>query len=144
MNFPLKPEPDSTQIPSRAYCLVCEERIGEVHGFVRLTAGAILHEDETKMNGGLSSLMDTVFSLWYHGPHPSKKREDGKFEITSMDNAEHSMDIVAPTGCGQVDIHFCSSKCLKDFFGALVDSFESGISTANSEYERRKVEPGGR
>ena len=140
MNFPLHTNPESSQIPSGANCLICEKRIGEGYGFVRLTTGAILHDNKKRKYGEPSELMDSIFSLWYHGAHPTKKGENGRIEITSMDNAEHHMDIVSSTQGGQIDIHFCSSTCLREFFGSVVDSFESGISIAESEYEKRKVE----
>jgi len=143
MNFPLHAHPESLQIPSGANCLICEKKIGEVHGFLRLTTGAILYGNRKRKNGGPSDLMDSIFHLWYHGAHPSKKRDDEKIKITSMDNAEYHMEVVSPAQGGQVDIHFCSSKCLRDFFGSVVDSLESGISTANIEFDRLKVEQDG-
>jgi hypothetical protein len=118
---------DSCQIPEGASCLTCGRRIGEIEGFVRLTAGAILYSDRKRTSGGPSETMDTVLSLWYHGPHPVTGKTEGGKTIIGMDNQEFSMDIVEPLRGGQVDIHFCSSPCLSAFFAEIVAAFNAGI-----------------
>lgn len=127
MNFPLKAPKESCQIPDAAICLVCAKKIGEVEGFVRLTTGAMLYENSKRDTGGSSPLMDTIFSLWYHGPHPViGKAEDGR-PIISMDNKQFEMDVVEPIKGGQVDIHFCSASCLSTFFSEIVARFQQGV-----------------
>ncbi len=73
-------------------------------------------------------MMDTVFSLWYHGSHPvTGHTEDGR-TIIGMDHAECELNIVDPVRGGQVDIHFCSTACLSIFFTSVVHQFEAAIN----------------
>jgi len=131
MQFPLKPSADSCQIPTDPSCLCCGTKAGEIEGFIRLTTGAILYTDRKRDTGGPSHKMDTVFSLWYHGPHPIMGvTEDGKVDL-GMNINEYKMDVVEPLSGGQVDIHFCSTSCLSRFFTEIVTSFQSGIDEAN-------------
>jgi hypothetical protein len=140
MKFPLIADPETMQIPQGANCIVCGAAVGEHLGFVRLTFGGMLYHDKKRRSGGPSDRMDSVFSLWHHGPHPSKENKDGTIELTSMDNAEHRMEIVTPTKGGQADILFCTSNCLRSFFASAVEGFEEGITKAEREFEQRKVE----
>lgn len=136
MNLPLKASSDSLQIPEGATCLKCGKKIGEIEGFIRLTAGAMLYSDKNRETGGPSDRMDTIFSLWYHGPHPvTGTTEDGR-SIIGMDNEECHLEIVEPVRGGQVDIHFCSTHCLSSFFGAVVEQFNTAIEgTRNAEQD---------
>ena len=127
MKLPLKPDPDTLAVPAESVCVVCGGKIGETEGFIRLTAGAILHCDEKRDCGGPSDLMETLLSLWYHGPHPITGTTDDDRPIISMDNEEFHLDIVERGPGGQVDIHFCSSPCLSKFLADVVEQFEAGI-----------------
>ncbi len=136
MQFPLKASTDSCQIPEGPSCLTCGVKIGEIEGFIRLTTGAILYTNRKRDTGGPSDKMDTVFSLWYHGPHPvTGMTEDGR-SIIGMNNTEFSLDVVEPLQGGQVDIHFCSTPCLATFFSTMIEHFDAGIKQAANEAEQ--------
>ncbi len=136
MQFPLKAPTDSCQIPEGPFCLTCGVNIGEIEGFIRLTTGAILYTNRKRDTGGPSDKMDTVFSLWYHGPHTvTGTTEDGR-HIIDMNNTGFSMDIVEPLQGGQVDIHFCSTACLGSFFSKVVKRFDDGIQEATEQAEQ--------
>jgi hypothetical protein len=130
MHFPLKALSDSLQIPDGPSCLICSDKIGEIEGFIRLTAGAILYVNRERNTGGPSDKMDTVFSLWYHGPHSVTGTTADGCPIIDLNNTEFSMDVVEPLQGGQVDIHFCSTACLGSFFSSVVKHFDDGIKTA--------------
>jgi len=132
MKLPLKPTGGffgfKSQVPGNGKCLVCSKRIGEAYGFIRLTSGALLYDSKKKESGGSSPMMESILSLWYHGPHPSKNTGDGKIELTSLDNAEYTLDIVEGSEGGQIDINFCS---------ALVVDVELGLAIAWCPASRR-------
>lgn len=130
MKLPLKTASDSCEIPEGANCLICEKKIGEIEGFIRLTAGSILYCNKKRDTGGPSDMMDTVFSLWYHGPHPVTEHTEGGRATIGMNNDECELNIVDPVRGGQVDIHFCSTACLSTFFTSVVHQFESAINHA--------------
>lgn len=135
MNLPLQPSPGSSAIPGGPTCLKCGKKIGEIEGFIRLTSGAILYCDKKRDTGGPSDRMDSVFSLWYHGPHPvTGTTEDGR-PIIGISNNECRFEIVTPVRGGQVDIHFCSTPCLSSFFAEVVTQFDDAIETTqNAEH----------
>ncbi|HWL51683.1 MAG TPA: hypothetical protein VNQ90_04565 [Chthoniobacteraceae bacterium] len=119
MKLPLKTKNNSSQIPEGATCLICNAKIGEIEGFIRLTTGAILYCDKKRDTGGPSDKMDTVFSLYYHGPHP----------VIGMNHDECYLNIVEPVRGGQVDLHFCSTSCLSTFFASIVHQFDHSIKS---------------
>ncbi len=132
MNFPLKASPGTLEIPSEPLCLKCRKKIGEIEGFIRLTTGAVLYPTKKRDWGGPSDKMETVFELWYHGPHPVIGIAENGLPMIGMDNQEFTMDIVEPLRGGQVDIHFCSTPCLSLFFSEIVASFDAGIARATT------------
>ena len=137
MKFPIKVAEGTLEFPDTPFCPICGKRFGEAHGFIRLTTGAILFRSKKRDCGGPDHLMDTVFKLWYHGPHPSVQHEDGTIELTSVDNAEYKMDIVEPLQGGQVDIHVCSVDCLEAFFKNVTNAFRQQVTQADDEFIAR-------
>ena len=80
--------------------------------------------------------MDTVFSLWYHGPHPvTGETEDGR-AVIGMDNKEFHLDIVERARGGQVDIHFCSASCVSTFFSEVAARLAEGIEETEKPNKR--------
>lgn len=137
MQLPIKVAEGTLEFPDKPYCPICGNRFGEAHGFIRLTTGAILFRTKKRNYGGPDRMMDTVFKLWYHGPHPSVQHEDGTIELTSLDNAECHLNIVEPTQGGQVDIHVCSVDCLEAFFKNVTNVFRQHVKQADDEFNAR-------
>jgi hypothetical protein len=91
-------------------CVVCKRSCGEPGEFLMLTAGAILHTDATRQNGGPDDLMSGFFTLVKHGAEP-----DGPYV---------TLDIVRDLVGGQADLLFCSGTCMREFFNSAVDELE--------------------
>ena len=124
MKFPLLPSPETLQVPESACCLVCGNEVGEGPGYVRLTVGAILFKDKSCLYGGPSEKMQTVFAL-VHQERNGMETPSGQSPPRLGERLR--FDVAVPTKGGQVDLIFCSSKCLRELFGSIVDAFEKKI-----------------
>jgi hypothetical protein len=91
-------------------CVVCKRPCGEPGEFLWLAAGAVLHDNAARQTGGPNELMSAYFSLIKHGAEPN-----GPFV---------RLDLVRDLVGGQADLLFCSSECLREFFGSAVDELE--------------------
>lgn len=91
-------------------CRVCMKSCGEPGDFLELSAGAILHDDETRMNGGPDDLMSAHLTLIKHGAEP-----EGPYVV---------LEIVRDLIGGQAELLFCSGECLRRFFKDAVDELE--------------------
>ena len=95
---------------ARPQCVVCGIRCGEPGTFLALEAGALLHVDATRQDGGPHDLMSAYLALVNHGTEP-----DGPYV---------RLDIVNDLKGGQADLLFCSSECLRAFLNSAVDELE--------------------
>ena len=132
MKFPLKANKDSSQIPGKALCLSCEKKAGEIEGFIQLTTGSYFYTDKKREYGGPHFQMDAIFSIWYHGPHKVMGKDEDGTKIIDLDNKELTLEVIEPVVGGQVDFHFCSIKCLEDFFLKIVSELKNEMSTIES------------
>src|SRR5688572_29873618 len=96
--------------PAYPQCVVCTRSCGEPGEFLVLEAGAILHDDETRQNGGPDDLMSGYLTLVKHGAEP-----DGPYV---------RLDLVRDLVGGQADLMFCSGDCLRQFLNSAVDELE--------------------
>ncbi len=70
--------------------------------------------------GGPDDRMDGYLDLIWHGAH-----DGGKGEYPDIHEILH---IAGDVKGGQFDLHFCSTKCLREFFNHAVDKLEEKIS----------------
>jgi len=75
-----------------------------------LSAGAVLHTDESRRDAGPHDLMSAYLALIKHGAEP-----DGPFV---------TLELVHDLTGGQADLMFCSATCLRHFFTTAVDELE--------------------
>ena len=75
-----------------------------------MEAGAILHSDDTRRDGGPDALMAAYLTLVKHGAEPH-----GPYV---------RLDLVEDLTGGQAELLFCSGTCLRRFFNAAVDELE--------------------
>ena len=108
---------------TRPRCVVCGRPCGEPGSFLVLEAGAVLHTDATRRNGGPDDLMSAYLTLVKHGKEP-----DGPYT---------RLDIVDELIGGQADMLFCSGPCLRRFFSLAVDELERRWESDR----KRNIEP---
>jgi hypothetical protein len=95
---------------TRPQCATCKGRCGEPGEFLVLEAGAILHADDTRQDGGPDDLMSAYLALVKHGAEPA-----GPYV---------RLDLVRDLTGGQADLLFCSGPCLRQFLNDAVDELE--------------------
>jgi hypothetical protein len=125
VQFPLQADDnESFNVGSR--CLCCDHRVGEIQGFIRLTTGGLAGKEWP--NGvRVAEVMEAFFSLWYHGPHPVTGLSKNGRVILDMNNREARIDLVERLPGSQVELEFCSTKCLREFFNRVADRFDTLI-----------------
>ena len=94
----------------RPQCAVCKRPCGEPGEFFALEAGAILHADDTRQDGGPDDLMSAYLTLVKHGAEPH-----GPYV---------RLDLVEDLTGGQADLLFCSGACLRQLLNAAVNELE--------------------
>ena len=75
--------------------------------------------DRKRLNGGFHDRMDGYTSVTWHGAHDNGLGKDRDI-FTSVYFAEDCEG-------GQFEIYFCSTNCLRAFFGSWVDALEAKI-----------------
>jgi hypothetical protein len=127
VQFPLHAD-DNENFNIGSRCLCCENRVGEVEGFIRLTTGGLANESYRWPRGlRVAEVMDAFFELWYHGPHPITGFSEDGSPIIDMNNRTATMNVVEALPGSQVELEFCSTKCLREFFNRVANHFDTLI-----------------
>ena len=95
---------------SHGMCPICKKSgVGEPGNFAYVNAGALLAI--TKRSAAPDDSIKAFFTIGFHGSH-------------SSNSSSASLDIVKEPSIGQFEFYFCSTTCLRAFFGACVDELE--------------------
>jgi hypothetical protein len=117
MRFPLLRN-EKINYPSKNKCAWCKrDKVSEPHSIAVLSGGAILVNRKTG-NGGPDPRLDGFLSLTWHGAH-TNERGQGKYP-----DVYKALEIARDVKGGQLDINFCSTKCLRAFLNYTVDMLE--------------------
>ena len=120
MRFPV--QKDLSKAAKAGQCLVCR-RAGahEPNDFAYLNGGGLrmLNKDSSVVAPDLEGFL----SIGFHGGHSE-----------THSNPDARLDIADNARFGQFELYFCSTACLRKFFGLCVDALEQQLSrktTAN-------------
>ena len=109
--------------PQDGFCPWCKRKVGEPHSFVELAGGALL-EDRKSKAAGSSERMEGFLTLTWHGAHDQGEGEDRDFDAITY--------LVEFVRGGFFGIYFCSTTCLRAFFGFCVDELDRDIEIARA------------
>lgn len=130
MKFPFFDTEESQQFPQESRCLICSEAVGEVNGFVRLTAGGLDKDLSGLISRHFRSEYTALLSIWCHGPSqvqdsPDTGRSELEFEFAKCRYGK------------QVDFVFCSTVCLSKFFKEAISQLD--IQLRNSGLDKLSI-----
>ncbi len=109
--FPVISKNTKMFYPSSRVCPICNtDRHSSNSGFYVLNAGAL--EEVSQETLMMSDKLKGFLKLAYH---PSEDSDENGFCI----------DIVKDSECGQFDIYFCSTNCMRIFFNKIIDTIEN-------------------
>jgi len=133
MEFPLLKN-DADIYPDDLTCAWCKcDNVCEPNSMAILEAGALLMNRVTD-DGASDDSMDGFLHIVWHGAH---LRDKGLGEFPNI--YEH-IPIAEDVRGGQLDIRFCSTKCLRAFLNHAVDALEERITlTQPSSASFRRV-----
>jgi hypothetical protein len=98
-------------------CVTCgKPKCGEPNSFAFLMTGAMWMELDGR-TGGPHKRMQAFLNVGWHGAH------DGG--VGSRKDRYSAVTVVDDVPGGQVDLQFCSTRCLRRFFMAIVDAIET-------------------
>ena len=128
MKLPLLRE-ELDRFPNDDVCPVCRKaKVGEPHSFASLQGGAALVDSSTG-TGGPSPLMRGYLYLHWHGAHDSGKGVDP--EVVALTPIADSVK------GGQFALYACSTQCLRELLGHLVDQLDQEIKRSRRTMARR-------
>ena len=123
MRFPVQKDSSKAAKNAKAgQCLVCHcAGVHKPNDFAYLNGGGlrILNKDNSVMAPDLEGFL----SIGFHGGHSE-----------THSNPDARLDIADNARFGQFELYFCSTACLRKFFGLCVDALEQELSrktTAN-------------
>lgn len=110
-------------------CVTCAKaKCHEPHSFAFLMTGAMWMDRDGEV-GGPHPRMRAFWSMGWHGAH------DGGMGSRRNDGA--SVEVLDDIPSGQADLQFCSTRCLRRFFSALVDAIEPEPPRSRARRARR-------
>jgi len=114
--------------PTKPLCPVCKKKkVFEPHSFVLLSSFSLLSNRRKKRTFSVDHL-DTSVELMYHGAHDTG--------VGTRRNIMAQSKIASDVYGGQVELYFCSTKCIRKFFNAWVDDLEKDMKIKTKKHNQ--------
>jgi hypothetical protein len=132
MKLPLETTCKYGEYPSDGSCYLCCAKPDFINkGTVSLDLAALLFKNSKFTNGGPSPLILNELTIQWHS------------EYGILDPDDHEVMFIPilkniPQGCATV--HFCSSRCLRQFFNQMMDEVDSRIESFRIQCQQQKAQ----
>lgn len=114
---------DHTTFPDHDACPGCgKPGVFEPNSFAFISGGASASPAQTE--GSPPLRRHAFLSLVWHGAHDVGIGEDRGIYA--------SVDIAEEVEGGSFELHFCSTRCMREFLNSCVDALEESIATERS------------
>lgn len=135
LKFPIIMASDSFPVGGKNLpCPMCHVgRIMEPNSFVCVSGGAIAL-DRKGLNT-VSARLDGFLGISWHGAHSDE------MGVGNLPDTFSSFELVSKSLGGQFDLYFCSTKCLRAFFNAVVDHLEERLRKFKTSNKLKRKSP---
>jgi hypothetical protein len=121
---------DSPAWPRHGRCPMCDKELDGA--FAVINGGALMGEGDG--TASLDGRLIGHLNLTWHGAHHHVKPSDNDVYV--------GVDVVEEAACGQFDLNFCSTACMRAFLNKSVDELEKQVekrrAKQKAELERAK------